>query len=85
MKSSVGTAPRYNPGVVQEHKWENAMTLDRESWGHRRNMRLEDVLDMQELVETLVITIRWNHLTAKTSIIDNHKAATSSRPPHGSQ
>ena len=32
--------------------------LHRQSWGHRRNMRLEDVLDMQELVQTLVITVR---------------------------
>jgi len=48
---------RYNPGTLQKHKWENAMTIDRRSWGHRRNMKLEDVLDMDELVETLVSTV----------------------------
>ena len=26
---------RYNPGVLQQHKWENAMTIDRQSWGFR--------------------------------------------------
>jgi len=48
---------RYNPGVLQAHKWENAMTVDRESWGHRRNMQLKDVLSMDELIETLVKTV----------------------------
>lgn len=48
---------RYNPGVLQAHKWENAMTVDRQSWGHRRNMQLKDVLSMDELIETLVITV----------------------------
>jgi len=48
---------RYNPGVLQHHKWENAMTIDKESWGHRRNMQLEEILSMDELVETLVMTI----------------------------
>jgi len=48
---------RYNPGVLQPHKWENAMTVDRKSWGHRRNMLLEDILSMDELVTTLVTTV----------------------------
>ena len=26
---------RYNPGVLQKHKWENAMTLDLHSFGYR--------------------------------------------------
>ena len=81
--------------MLQAHKWENAMTVDRlvwdhnifwrivqknwfcwvcshdceniyeatrsfrESWGHRRNMQLKDVLSMDELIETLVKTVRW--------------------------
>ncbi|XP_023344127.1 alpha-L-fucosidase [Eurytemora carolleeae] len=48
---------RYNPGVLQKHKWENAMTIDRKSWGYRRNMNLEDILTMEELTETLAMTI----------------------------
>jgi alpha-L-fucosidase len=26
---------RFNPGTLQEHKFENAMTIDKKSWGHR--------------------------------------------------
>jgi len=48
---------RYNPGVLQSHKWENAMTVDKESWGHRRNMKMEDVLSMEELIETMASTV----------------------------
>lgn len=48
---------RYNPGVLQKHKWENAMTVDRSSWGHRRNMKLSDVLTMRELTRTLAMTV----------------------------
>ena len=35
------------------------LKVSRRSWGHRRNMKLEDVLSMEELVETLVSTVRW--------------------------
>lgn len=42
---------RYNPGVLQLHKWENAMTIDKRSWGHRANAKLEDFLTSEELIE----------------------------------
>ncbi|XP_045478922.1 alpha-L-fucosidase [Harmonia axyridis] len=48
---------RYNPGTLQKHKWENAMTLDKESWGFRRNAPLKDYLTIHELLETLAQTI----------------------------
>ncbi len=32
-------------GVLIDHKWENAMTVDRKSWGSRKNLVLEDILD----------------------------------------
>jgi len=48
---------RYNPGVLQPHKWENAMTVDKISWGHRRNIKLEDILTIQELIKTLAETV----------------------------
>ena len=38
-------------GVLQKHKWENAMTLDRKSWGHRANAKLEDYLSSEELIK----------------------------------
>lgn len=48
---------RYNPGVLQKHKWENAMTIDKYSWGFRRNARLADYLTIEELLQTFIITV----------------------------
>ncbi|XP_065323440.1 alpha-L-fucosidase-like isoform X2 [Gordionus sp. m RMFG-2023] len=50
---------RYIPGKLMPRKWENCMTLDRHSWGHRRNMDLESVLSMNELLEILAETISY--------------------------
>ena len=48
---------RYNPGVLQPHKWENCMTLDKESWGYRRNAKIQDYLEPAELIKTLIETV----------------------------
>ncbi|XP_049960854.1 alpha-L-fucosidase-like [Schistocerca serialis cubense] len=48
---------RYDPGVLQPHKWENCMTIDRNSWGYRRNARLKDYLTTHELIEELARTV----------------------------
>ncbi|XP_026470444.1 alpha-L-fucosidase-like [Ctenocephalides felis] len=48
---------RYDPGVLQPHKWENAMTLDKQSWGYRREARLDDYLTTKELITVLIRTI----------------------------
>ena len=42
---------RYNPGVLQAHKWENCMTVDRYSWGYRREATLSDMLTMDDLTK----------------------------------
>uniref|UniRef100_A0A0B7B2E0 alpha-L-fucosidase n=1 Tax=Arion vulgaris TaxID=1028688 RepID=A0A0B7B2E0_9EUPU len=47
----------YNPGTLQKRKFENAMTLDRSSWGYRRNMKLSDVISIENLLQTIVTTI----------------------------
>lgn len=57
---------RYNPGVLQLHKWENAMTLDKYSWGNRANARLEDFFTSKELIAGEFIT--FTHLFTLTSI-----------------
>ncbi|ESP01041.1 hypothetical protein LOTGIDRAFT_238384 [Lottia gigantea] len=48
---------KYNPGVVQKRKFENAMTLDKYSWGYRRNAKLTDFLTMDELLSTFIQTV----------------------------
>ncbi|XP_078609564.1 alpha-L-fucosidase isoform X1 [Branchiostoma floridae x Branchiostoma japonicum] len=50
-------ADRYNPGVLQKHKWENCMTIDKKSWGFRREATLADYLDMDDLVKILAETV----------------------------
>lgn len=67
---------RYNPGVLQSHKWENAMTIDSKSWGNRANARIEEYLTSQDLINELVSTISCggniliNVGPAKTGLIE---------------
>jgi len=48
---------QYNPGVLQKHKWENAMTVDTGSWGFRRQMNINEVRSIHELITILAETI----------------------------
>ncbi|VDH90504.1 alpha-L-fucosidase [Mytilus galloprovincialis] len=48
---------RFNPGKLQTHKWENAMTIDKHSWSYRRDVRLEDFLTIEDLLSQLVSTV----------------------------
>lgn len=50
-------ADRYNPGKLQTHKWENAMTIDHYSWGYRRNAPLSNYLSIEELLKTFITTV----------------------------
>ena len=36
------------------------MTIDKKSWGFRRNADLEDYMSLQELVRELVVTVSCN-------------------------
>ncbi|XP_046582110.1 alpha-L-fucosidase-like [Haliotis rubra] len=48
---------RYNPGVLQPRKWEDAMTIDKKSWGFRREAILDDFLTMDEIIAVLAETV----------------------------
>ena len=45
-------------GTLQKHKWENAMTVDKYSWGYRREATMDDILSTSALITQLVVTVR---------------------------
>ncbi|ESP01432.1 hypothetical protein LOTGIDRAFT_230702 [Lottia gigantea] len=47
----------FDPGTLQKRKWENCMHLDKYSWGYRRNMKIDDVLSMVDLLSEMMETI----------------------------
>lgn len=51
---------RFNPGILQKHKFENAMTIDKKSWGHRDDAKLSDFYSSEELIKEIVSTIAIN-------------------------
>lgn len=51
-------SPNYTD-TLQKHKWENAMTIDRYSWGFRRDATIQDYLSIEELIQELVTTVRY--------------------------
>jgi alpha-L-fucosidase len=50
---------RYNPKTLQKHKWENAFTLDKGSWGLRREAQVGDYLSIHEVIQTIAETVRY--------------------------
>ena len=50
---------RYKPDTLQKHKWENAMTADKYSWGYRRNSELYELFSSQELIREIIQTVAY--------------------------
>ncbi|XP_065909205.1 alpha-L-fucosidase-like isoform X2 [Dysidea avara] len=48
---------RFNPGKLYNHKYENAMTVQRTSWGYIRNTNISGYLSIEELLNQLVSTV----------------------------
>lgn len=47
----------YFSGKLQNHKWENAFTIDSKSWGYRRNVNLNEILTTNQILEEVVSTV----------------------------
>ena len=50
---------RYRPGKLQFKKWENAMTLDKRSWGYNRWSTLDDYKSTKELLTEVIETVAY--------------------------
>ncbi|PAV85957.1 hypothetical protein WR25_26538 isoform B [Diploscapter pachys] len=50
----------YTPGKLVTRKWENCLTLDRQSWGNRRNMTSSEVLSVFEILREIATTVSCN-------------------------
>jgi len=50
---------RYHPSQLLNHKWENAFTLDKGSWGLNRISPLKDYLTREELLYNIVTTVAY--------------------------
>ncbi|KAL3877697.1 hypothetical protein ACJMK2_035363 [Sinanodonta woodiana] len=48
---------KYNPGYLVKSKWENAMAIDKQYYGFRRNAPLSDYLTIKELLALLAETV----------------------------
>ena len=44
-------ADRYSPGQLPNHKWEKCQSIDLHSWGYRRNMRLDELMDLPTIIK----------------------------------
>uniref|UniRef100_A0A224YSS0 Putative alpha-L-fucosidase n=1 Tax=Rhipicephalus zambeziensis TaxID=60191 RepID=A0A224YSS0_9ACAR len=51
---------RFNPGVLQRRKWENCLTIDKYSWGYRRDANLSEYHTVGELLDILASTVSCN-------------------------
>lgn len=50
---------RYTPGKLPEHKWEKCQTIDTHSWGYRRDMKLNELMDLPSIIK---VRERSSHL-----------------------
>ena len=45
-------------GVLQKHKWEDADTIDKSSWGYQRDISIQGYHTTEDLVHLLVTVVR---------------------------
>lgn len=50
---------KFTPSSMPDHKWEKCQSIDRHSWGYRRNMREQDLLDLPSIIQDFVYTVAY--------------------------
>lgn len=50
-------ADKYSPVELPKHKWEKCQTVDKYSWGYRRNMLLNDLMDLPSIIKDMVYVV----------------------------
>lgn len=50
-------ADRFLPSSLVGHPWENAFTIDTQSWGYRRNALLSDYMTTSQVISTVIQTV----------------------------
>jgi alpha-L-fucosidase len=58
--SFLSCSDRYNPKTIQKHYWENCFTLDKASWGLRREAQVSDYLTIHEIITTIAESVSCN-------------------------
>jgi alpha-L-fucosidase len=56
----VTCSDRYNPDTLQQHKYENAFTIDSTTWGYSRYSNYSDYMTVEQLIHTIVKTVAFN-------------------------
>jgi alpha-L-fucosidase len=51
---------KYNPGTLQQRKFENAFTIDTTTWGYSRTSDYTDYMTVKELIHTLIEVVAFN-------------------------
>lgn len=44
-------ADRYTPTKLPDHKWEKCLSIDTQSWGYRREMKLSELMDLPAIIK----------------------------------
>ncbi|KAM9320469.1 tissue alpha-L-fucosidase [Gastrophryne carolinensis] len=52
-------ADKFTPTTVPDHKWEKCTTVDHYSWGYRRNMQINQIMDDRSIIADLVQTVSF--------------------------
>lgn len=52
-------ADKYTPSTLPDHKWEKCTSVDHYSWGYRRNMQVNELMDEGNIIS---VSVCWPDL-----------------------